>query len=343
VGAEAVTEKLSDGSGETGRSAQEWTSRGIWGRLRSWTAWGLAALWACWAAGRLAGLDGLPVLEGPGVPLVSLTPYLAAGAPIPVLAALLLRRRRAALLAGAAALALIAVLLPRATADGRVAANGPELRVLTANILFGRASMAELVRIVERERVDVLSLQEFTPDARSGLDEQGLGELLPHEVSDPQWGAGGSAVYSRYPLTALPPLPGTVMAHPRAALEVDGRRVEVTAVHPLPPIGGRGLADWKHSLAALPAPDSGGAVRILAGDFNATLDHARFRALLDRGYTDTADRRGRGLTTTWGFTSFPRLTLDHVLVPPSVAVLSHDVLRLTGSDHRPVLAALRLP
>jgi endonuclease/exonuclease/phosphatase family metal-dependent hydrolase len=196
---------------------------------------------------------------------------------------------------------------------------------------------------VERERVDVLSLQEFTPDARSGLAEQGLGELLPHEVSDPQWGAGGSAIYSRHPLKALPPLPGTVMSHPRAVLELDGRRVEVTAVHPLPPIGS-GLPDWKHSLATLPSPDpTGGTVRILAGDFNATLDHARFRALLARGYTDTADRRGEGLTTTWGFTSFPRLTLDHVLVPPSVAVRSHDVLRLTGSDHRPVLAALRLP
>lgn len=278
------------------------------------------------------------------MPLVSLTPYLAAASPVPVLAALLLRRRRAALLAGLAALALGAALLPRATADAPVAAAGPELRVLTSNVFFGRASMAELVRIVEREKVDVLSLQEFTPDARSGLEEQGLRTLLPYEAADPRWGAAGSAIYSRHPLTALPPLPGTVMAHPRAALELDGRRVEITAVHPLPPIRGEGLADWKHSLAALPSPGrDDGTVRILAGDFNATLDHARFRDLLDRGYTDAADRRGEGLATTWGFSDFPRLTLDHVLVPRTVAVRSYEVLRLSGSDHRPVLAGLRLP
>ena len=39
--------------------------------------------------------------------------------------------------------------------------------------------------------------------------------------------------------------------------------------------------------------------QILAGDFNATLDHAEFRALLDRGYVDAADAVGDGLTPTW--------------------------------------------
>ncbi|WP_157963807.1 endonuclease/exonuclease/phosphatase family protein [Actinocorallia populi] len=333
---------MSDESGETGRSAGAKIAGSGRGGLRSWTAWSLAALWTGWAAGRALGLDGLTPFEGIAVPLVSLTPYLAAAAPLPVVAALLLRRPRAALVAGLAALALGVSLLPRATADATVEADGPKLRVLTSNVFFGRASMAELVRIVERERVDVLSLQEFTPDAESGLDEQGLRALLPHKAADPRWGAGGSALYSRYPLTALPALPGTVMAHPRAALEVDGRRIEVTAVHPLPPIRGEGLADWKHSLATLP-PAGSGTLRILAGDFNATFDHARFRDLLDRGYSDAADRRGEGLTTTWGFSDFPRLTLDHILVPRTVAVRSYDVLRLSGSDHRPVLAELQLP
>lgn len=342
VGTEAVTEKLSDESGETGRSAGEDRAANGRARLRSWTARSLAGLWAGWALGRVLGLDGWAVFEGLAVPLISLTPYLALASPLPVAAALLLRRRGAALVAGVAALALGAALLPRATADTAVEADGPKLRVLTSNVFFGRASMAELVRIVERERVDVLSLQEFTPDAQSGLAEQGLQAHLPHRVADPQWGAGGSALYSRYPLTALPALPGTVMAHPRAALDVAGRRVELTAVHPLPPINGAGRADWKHSLATLPS-SSTDPVRILAGDFNATLDHARFRDLLSRGHTDAADRRGRGLTTTWGFTAFPRLTLDHILVPPTVAVRSYDVLRLTGSDHRPVLAELQLP
>ncbi|MEO3781852.1 endonuclease/exonuclease/phosphatase family protein [Actinocorallia sp. B10E7] len=312
--------------------------------MRSWAAWSVTALWAGWALGWALGLDGLALFEPVAVPLISLTPYLAAAALVPVLIAALLRRWYAALAATVAALAFGAMLLPRATVDAQVGADGPKLRVLTANVFFGRASMGELVRIVERERVDVLSVQEFTPDAQSGLDEQGLRAQLPYEVVDPRWGAGGSALYSRYPLTELPALPETVMAHPRAALELDGRRIEMTAVHPLPPLPGEGLEDWKHSLSTLPSAGSDdGVIRVLAGDFNATLDHARFRGLLDRGYTDAADRRGEGLASTWGFSGFPRLTLDHILVPRKVAVRSYDVLRLSGSDHRPVLAELQLP
>lgn len=345
MGTEAVTETLPDEPEKPRRRAVTKADLDPGGGWRSRAAWSVTALWAGWAAGRTLGLDGLALFEPVAVPLISLTPYMAAAAPVPLLAAVLLRRWYPAAAAAVAALVLAAAVLPRATADTAAGAEGPKLRVLTSNVFFGRAPMAELVRIVERERVDVLSVQEFTPDARSGLDEQGLRTQLPYEVVDPRWGAGGSALYSRYPLTALPALPGTVMAHPRAALELDGRRVEMTAVHPLPPLPGEGLEDWKHSLSTLPSAGSGDdrTVRILAGDFNATLDHARFRDLLDRGYTDAADRRGEGLTSTWGFSDFPRLTLDHILVPRSVAVRSYEVLRLSGSDHRPVLTELQLP
>ena len=39
---------------------------------------------------------------------------------------------------------------------------------------------------------------------------------------------------------------------------------------------------------------------ILAGDFNATADHAQFRQLLKLGYRDAATEAGRGLIPTWG-------------------------------------------
>ena len=341
MGIEAVTKTLSDETGKTGLPAE---TKATGTRLRTWIAWTAAGGSAAWVVSRALGLDAVPGLDRIAVPFLALTPYAAAGALLSVLTAALLRRWYATLTATAAALALGVTLQPPPTADAPVAAHGPEVRLLTANVFFGRASMAELVEIVKTERVDVLSLQEFTPDARSGLEEEGLRAQLPYEVVDPRWGAAGSGLYSRYPLTALPPLPGTVMAHPRAALELAGRKVEVTAVHPLPPIDPQGRADWKHSLSTLPTATSGGALNILAGDFNATLDHARFRGLLDRGgYTDAADRDGGGLKSTWGFSGFPRLTLDHILIPPSVAVRSYDVLRLSGSDHRPVLATLRLP
>ena len=78
-------------------------------------------------------------------------------------------------------------------------------------------------------------------------------------------------------------------------------------------------------LAALPAPDPG-VLRVLAGDFNATLDHAALRAVLRTGWADAARRTGRGLAWTWRplRLPWPRLVLDHVLVDPRIGVAAVD-------------------
>jgi endonuclease/exonuclease/phosphatase family metal-dependent hydrolase len=121
-------------------------------------------------------------------------------------------------------------------------------------------------------------------------------------------------------------------------------RVEVTAVHPLPPLSVANYQDWLRDLAALPPAARSGSARILIGDYNATLDHAQFRELLGRGYADAADRVGKGLIPTWGVRQqAPPLTIDHILVDERVAVRRVEVHAIPGSDHRAVFAELRLP
>ena len=84
--------------------------------------------------------------------------------------------------------------------------------------------------------------------------------------------------------------------------------------------------------------------RVLAGDFNATADHAQFRRLLRLGHVDAAGRAGNGLAPTWGPAGkLALLTLDHVLVDPRCAVLAASVHHLPGSDHRAVYTEIRLP
>jgi endonuclease/exonuclease/phosphatase family metal-dependent hydrolase len=86
-------------------------------------------------------------------------------------------------------------------------------------------------------------------------------------------------------------------------------------------------------------------VRILLGDFNATLDHEALREVLDRGYVDAADAAGQGLAPTWprGHLLPPTVTIDHVLVDERVRVRDVGVHELPGSDHRAVTADLVLP
>lgn len=113
---------------------------------------------------------------------------------------------------------------------------------------------------------------------------------------------------------------------------------------PKPPWSPGATARWRGQLSALPEP--GDSPRILAGDFNATLDHAQFRRLLRRGYVDAASQAGNGLSATWGPQPGRRpalLAIDHVLTDRRCAVLTTSAHRLAGTDHRALYAELRLP
>lgn len=132
----------------------------------------------------------------------------------------------------------------------------------------------------------------------------------------------------------------------------SGHVVRLICVHAPPPKpwNATGAARWRGELELLPGPGElpGGdePVAVLAGDFNATLDHWQLRRVLRRGYADAARQAGHGLTPTWGPWPArpPRLlALDHVLLDPRCAVLATSACRLAGSDHRALYAEIRLP
>jgi endonuclease/exonuclease/phosphatase (EEP) superfamily protein YafD len=300
---------------------------------------------AGWAAARLAGADRLRFAETWTVPLLSFTPQVTAGA---WASALLLRGAGPAATAAAAGAALTAAVGPRAVPSGQPPAAGPVLRVLTANLLAGRAAAGGVVELVRRQDADVLFVQELTDDAAAGLQRAGLGNLLPYRAPEPAPSGPQDSIYARYPLRGGPP--GTPAGAARCAARLDlpsGQSVRLTCIHAVPPrpAGGPGAAArWRRELAALPAP--GDSPSVLAGDFNATLDHAQFRRLLRRGYADAASGAGHGLSLTWG----PRpgrgpalLAIDHVLADRRCAVLTASAHVLPGSDHRALYAELRLP
>jgi endonuclease/exonuclease/phosphatase (EEP) superfamily protein YafD len=298
-----------------------------------------------WAAVRLAGLD-----RGPLVQALAFTPYVAAWSVLAVALTLALRRWRPAAVAAVAAVALLGVVAPRALAAPQPATTGPTLRLLTANLLAGRGDARTLVELVRRYRVDVLTVQEFTPDAQANLDRLGLDRLLPHRHLNPQIGTPGSGLYSRYPISD-----GGVRTSRGAwgftqaygTLTVPGAPpVRVESAHPAAPYALDQVGFWRTDLAAQPAATPRGGLRILAGDFNATLDHGPLRALLRTGYVDAADATGQGLVGTWGPYDgdlIPPVTIDHVLVDHRIAVKSLTVHSLPHTDHRPVLTTLRLP
>ncbi len=132
---------------------------------------------------------------------------------------------------------------------------------------------------------------------------------------------------------------------PRAGLRVPDAAgpVEVVSVHPMPPRRPSTMAVWRDGLRGLPEATDG-TVRILAGDFNTTLDHAEMRDVLESGYIDAAAHLGRGLTGTWPVGGpLPRAAIDHVLVDERVAVVELEILDVPGTTHRALMTRLTLP
>ncbi|WP_240777363.1 endonuclease/exonuclease/phosphatase family protein [Nonomuraea basaltis] len=308
-------------------------------RRRRWMSWTVVALLALWAAIRVGGLEqGSFVTQ-----LMTATPY---GAALAALTALLLirRNRPAALVAALACVTMAACVLPRVIGADQPVANGAPLRVLTIN-LFGRGDAQTVVDLVREYDVEVLSTLELTPAEAERLDAAGLKELLPYRVLQAESGATGSGIYTKHPVTELTDL-FTPIGHnmPAASMALPGgSAVEIVAVHPNPPLG-RMEQEWNTALGALP-PASPSAVRVLAGDFNASLDHSAFRDLLSRGYVDAADQAGRGLTPTWPNLRAipPVIAIDHIVADERVAVRRVEVVDVPRTDHRGVFAELRLP
>lgn len=275
--------------------------------------------------------------------MLSFTPRVAAAAPWAVLGLRLARRRGPAATAALAAAALGLVVGSRGIPRPQPAASGPVLRVLTVNLYRGRGDAEVVADRVRQTDADVLFLQELTADAVTRLKQAGLEDQMPHTQLELRSGSRGSGIYSRFPLSEGPRVAPVRAAQPTALVELPGgKAVELVCVHPAAPASRRGGAVlWREELAVLPPP--GELPRVLAGDFNATLDHAAFRDVLRLGYADAALQAGKALAPTWGQPGRGAvLTLDHVLVDRSCAVRAYSVHDVPGSDHRAVYAEIQL-
>lgn len=292
------------------------------------------------AAVRLSGRS--PFLASP---FLAFTPLAGAGAAVlGMVAAARGDRRNAAVLFGASAV-LGAAVVPRTRAAPQPAVEAPErVRILSANVFKGAGSPQALAALILELDPDVVALQEQTPGYLRALHVAGLAERYPHRVAGSGKRLNDAAVLSRHPLEPL----GIELQRVNVGATMvlpSGHRVPVVSAHPLPPADPKAEAHWVRALERVPAPAGALAGGLIAGDFNATLDHPAFRQVLARGWRDAQSELGLGLRSTWQgqHLGLMRLTIDHVLVPPGAAVREVRIDALRGSDHRVLTATVDLP
>lgn len=324
-----------------------------WRTFVAWALWILSLPVIAVVTTRAAPDDGItPVAQ-----LVPFFPYaVAAAVPLAVLA--VTGRRYLLSLVMIVCVALGGFVAAKAfiAADQQIVHADPAapgtLRVMTLNASYGQADAEWVSDVVRAEGVEVLAVQELTPQFDEAMRAAGIGELLPHQVTGgaAPGSAAGSGLYSALPLTDAQE--GTEMstfAMPSAVVDAGGQDVLIRCVHPVPPMPGN-TGTWQRELREIGATaHAEERSQIVLGDFNATHEHATFRELLGDRFHDAWRLTGAGLERTWpeGLdlpligTRVPALfQLDHVVVDDSMRVADIRSQIAPGTDHRAVLATI---
>ncbi|MFI8526427.1 endonuclease/exonuclease/phosphatase family protein [Promicromonospora sukumoe] len=234
--------------------------------------------------------------------------------------------------------------LPPDTSTAADPADAGTVRVMTVNALYGQADAETVVRLVGSQNVEVLSVQELTPDFAQALTDAGLDDLLPHSFTVPAEDTpAGSGLWSTTELREVEQQRGSTFAMPSALVDVGGTDVRVTVVHPYPPMPAE-TTTWHTELAELAERVHADTTtpQILAGDFNATYDHASFRDLLGSRFLDASREWGAGPAVTWpeGSQVPALLALDHVVVEKDMPVSDVVSMEVPGTDHRALVATV---
>ncbi|WP_328502352.1 endonuclease/exonuclease/phosphatase family protein [Streptomyces sp. NBC_00457] len=223
--------------------------------------------------------------------------------------------------------------------------TGPVLasfRVLTSNVEFGQATDA-LVETVRRDKPDIVFVEECDVACDTVL-KRDLAADYPHREAVIAGGSEGSVILSRFPLQGTDGIPGT-LAMPGAVADVRGHDVRLQLAHPMPPLPGQ-TDVWRRELGALRDYVSADeqTPTILAGDFNASQDHAAFRRILDAGLRDAARLTGDDRTPSWPTRTTPTFgtQIDHVLLSPDFSARTARFLDLADTDHRSLLVDVTL-
>jgi endonuclease/exonuclease/phosphatase (EEP) superfamily protein YafD len=273
-------------------------------------------------------------------------PHLAAAAFAgAALAARRPRARFAALPLAAVALVAARPAIERGTRRPGPAPGPHDVTVLSLNVRHGWADTGDLAALIAREAPDFVVLPEAGTDFRDKLMPlvDGLGYR--------SWVAAGPGLPDGDDVTLLAAERTGVRV--RSATGLKLRHLEATggilgghtlyAVHLTAPMSRGRTARWRRELDLVGTWCRAPLAPIVAGDFNASFDHPPLQAALG-GCRSAADGTGQGLVGTYP-AALPRplgIQIDHVLVPADAATTRFAVLDVAGTDHRAVLARIRL-
>ncbi|AXL12092.1 endonuclease/exonuclease/phosphatase family protein [Microbacterium foliorum] len=306
------------------------------------------------AAQRLFGIAQLIAFRAPMALALLFAAIVAA-------AVFLLFRRRARLVASiAAGIAVVTlaasvgnagVLLVRgSSATGAAGLPDGDLTVLVWNAQGGATSPADVAALVLEVQADVVSLPEMDEDAAAevsrlvALEGMHLTPATTRAVAgslEESWVPTSLLVADELGSYELDEVVGSTPGLPSGVWRpADGNGPVIVAAHPAAPLP-ESMDDWRAGLQWIAGQCSRlGSDVIVAGDFNATVDHLDLGRCQDAAVEATAAPAGTWPSTVPAWLASP---IDHVLAGEAWSVLDARVVEPSasgGTDHRAFVAVL---
>lgn len=264
-------------------------------------------------------------------------------------------RRRTASVALAGLLVVNALPLFIMSVPTAASADTPNLRILSANVLFDNPDPARFSKVVAALSPDIIVTQEAKFDWPGVLKAlPGYPYLIGPNIS--KW--NGNLILSRYPLRArlvenMPPsgysLGGGFAVRAEVDLPDRAKPLVVYALHSPTP---RSLGAWKARnryldvLAERIAAEPEGTEVVLAGDWNTPVWSPAYARTLFLSGLEATERSAwppaSRIFASLGGVHFGT-PIDHIAVSRGIGVADLFTGPDFGSDHLPVVADLKLP
>lgn len=221
--------------------------------------------------------------------------------------------------------------------------NKKNIKIFHINLLSSNKQYSKVLELIEKEDPDIIVVQEvsFTWD----IQLKKLTNSYPYYEIIPRHDNFGIGIFSKIHLTDIQQvdwgnagLPGL-----KVSFEMDNSKIQLAALHPLPPINKIYYQQRNLSLTSVVSEmNSLSTPSLLIGDFNLSMWSPDYRILQQDNKLFNA-RKGFGINPTWPATLGPLgIPIDHVLVSKQFIVDDFYTGQNVGSDHLPVIAVLRL-
>jgi len=229
--------------------------------------------------------------------------------------------------------------------------------VQSYNVECGEHRDASIIDAVGAARADIVCLQETTPQYEAVLRPRYAAQY-PFQLyrhNEPDTGAAGLAILSRFPVIDRGHHPSPMGWHPAWTVEVDtpSGSIQILLVHLRAKLSGRSndlsallnlRGDHRVEIQRYMRFTREGRPTLVVGDFNEEGDGAAVEWLEARGFRDVLplfrpdQHTWRHPVLAWELGQ----TLDHILFDPAFRPLDARVIAAGHSDHLPVVASLEV-